>query len=71
MVANIDGEELRLRRLLKGLSQIVVAKEVGIHPVTLNRYERGVYKPPPERTEAILAAIIRLAQAKGGDRVQS
>jgi len=35
------GEELRIERIKRGLSQKDLAKDLGIHPVSLNRVENG------------------------------
>lgn len=35
------GEELREERIKRGISQKDLAKDLGIHPVSLNRVENG------------------------------
>jgi transcriptional regulator with XRE-family HTH domain len=62
-------EEIRLRRVLKGLSLSAVAKASGIHRVNLGRYERGIHVPRPQTYERIIAAIDRLAHTEDSKEV--
>jgi predicted transcriptional regulator len=55
-------DELRLRRILKGLSQMAVAKAAGIQRVSLARYETGHWVPSEKMIQKILTAIERLAR---------
>jgi transcriptional regulator with XRE-family HTH domain len=58
------AEELKYRRILKGLTQGAVAKEAHINPVSLCRYEAGVWIPSEQMQKRILAAIGRLSNGK-------
>lgn len=54
----LDPEQLRTRRLLAGLTQTALAAKVGVHPISVTRYETGSMNPRPD-------VIARLARALG------
>lgn len=60
------GEELRLRRLLKKLTQAEVAEVAGITQIRISNIERGIHKPTPRTVARIRRALDKLP-AKGGD----
>ena len=37
----MTGADIREARLRKGLSQVAAAEEIGVHPNTLAKWERG------------------------------
>ena len=41
----LDAEGLRNLRLDLGLTQAQLAAEIGVHEMTISRYERGVSEP--------------------------
>jgi len=45
MILRNLGKEVRRRRLLRKLSQELLAFESGIHPNVVGRLERGAYNP--------------------------
>jgi DNA-binding transcriptional regulator YiaG len=51
----MSGEELRRHRRRLGLTQVQLAAELDVHPITLSRWERDVVQIP----EAI-ARLMRL-----------
>lgn len=54
----LDRDHLRSRRLLAGLTQVQLAARVGVHPITLVRYETGTLGIRPDK-------VARLAKALG------
>lgn len=53
----LDPNELRSRRLLAGLTQVALAAKVGVHPVSMARYETGVINPRPGTVGRIAKAL--------------
>ena len=54
----LDRDNLRSRRLLAGLTQVQLAAKVGVHPITMVRYETGAIGIRPDK-------VARLAKALG------
>ena len=54
----LDRDNLRSRRLLAGLTQVQLAAKVGVHPITMVRYETGAMAARPDK-------VARLAKALG------
>lgn len=54
----LDRDSLRSRRLLAGLTQVQLAAKVGVHPITMVRYETGAMSARPDK-------VARLAKALG------
>ena len=54
----LDGSKLKSARILRGLTQVQLAAAIGVHPISISQYERGVIEPS-------LAAARRLAMALG------
>lgn len=54
----LNAAALRERRLLAGMTQAALAAKVGVHPISLVRYESGKQQPRPDTAH-------RLAQALG------
>lgn len=55
----LDAAKLRELRLLAGLSQTALAARVGVHPITVSRYERGTANPGPD-TIRRLSRVLRV-----------
>lgn len=53
----LDGAELRNRRLLAGLTQRALAAKVGVHPISMTRYESGTIRPRPDTVARIAKAL--------------
>lgn len=51
------NNRLREERLLRGLTQLELAKRTDIHPVEISRIERGVVKPYPGWRKRLAAAL--------------
>lgn len=56
----LDRAALRKQRLLAGLTQTALAAKVGVHPISMTRYETGAINPRP-------GTVARLAKALGVD----
>lgn len=56
----MSASEIKAIRLRLGLSQAGFAAGIGVHVMTVSRWERGWSKPTPE--------TIRLLKAMGGKR---
>ncbi|MGD0794698.1 MAG: helix-turn-helix transcriptional regulator [Dehalococcoidales bacterium] len=54
------GEELRIRRLLKKLTQTEVSKSAGITQIAISNIERGLHNPTPRTIARIRHAIDKL-----------
>lgn len=54
----LDTAAVRSRRLLAGLTQTQLAAKVGVHPITMVRYETGAIAARPDK-------VARLAKALG------
>jgi transcriptional regulator with XRE-family HTH domain len=54
----IDRASLKARRLMAGLTQTQLAAKIGVHPITMVRYESGSMNPRPDN-------VARLARALG------
>jgi transcriptional regulator with XRE-family HTH domain len=64
-VQGFDGQELRARREAAGLSVSELARQAGVAPQDVSKYESGVMKPGPDR----LAALAECVGAKPLDLV--
>lgn len=54
MEVPIDGERIRLIRDRLGLTQQQLAQMLGVHPVTLSRWERNQAEPGPYNVQQLL-----------------
>jgi|GEM_PF-2646429 len=54
------GEELRIRRLLKKLTQVEVSKLAGVTQIAVSNIERGLRIPTPRTIARIRRAIDKL-----------
>ena len=54
----LDRDSLRSRRLLAGMTQVQLAAKIGVHPITMVRYETGSMAARPDK-------VARLAEALG------
>lgn len=65
-------EEIRTVRSRLDLSQVQLAKLLGVHPVTVSKWERGVLTPTPHQI-ALLQSFAKASQEeeKIGDEVES
>jgi transcriptional regulator with XRE-family HTH domain len=57
------GEELRERRLRRGLSQEALAHAAGVHPNVIGRLERGIYNPSILTLQSV-ATMLNVALAE-------
>lgn len=55
-------EELRERRKILGISQIELAKKVGVSPLSLQLWERGVIKPNEINAEKLEKVLRQLEE---------
>lgn len=56
----VDGNligDLRLLRIIRGLSQDELAKRAGLDPSTISRLERGYRRPTPRVLKAVLGVL--------------
>jgi transcriptional regulator with XRE-family HTH domain len=58
--------ELKALRIAAGLTQEVAAERLGLHELTVNRYERGSRTIPPLSGPGIRAILEPLATRKDG-----
>lgn len=65
----MNGEDLRIARVLRHVSQWKLAARIGIPATRLSEIENGKRQPTPEMIKQILAAIEELAV--GGDAMSS
>lgn len=56
-ISVMDKEELKKRRERLGLTQVEFAKETGVTPTTISRYETGIQTPIPKLIELALEAL--------------
>jgi DNA-binding XRE family transcriptional regulator len=56
MTLLLNTSAMKSRRLLAGLTQVQLAAKVGVHPITMVRWETGAINPRPD-------AMSRLAKA--------
>lgn len=61
----MGAKDFKKLRLEKGYSQSQVARELGVHVMTVSRWERGEI-PIPRMAELALAALPRQFKKKGG-----
>ncbi|MFV2948995.1 helix-turn-helix transcriptional regulator [Pseudomonas japonica] len=54
---NALGKRIKVLRLRKRLTQADLAEALGCEPITVSRYERGVYAPSIEALEQISGLI--------------
>jgi len=50
----IDGQWIRQLRDRLGLTQQQLAQMLGVHPMTVSRWERDLAQPPPYNTQQLL-----------------
>lgn len=63
----MNGEDLKLARILKHISQYEVAAKLGIPAPKLSEIEHGKCQLSPEMRERILKAIEELSKQGGGN----
>lgn len=62
----LDADELRRLRLAAGLTQQALAQQVGLHPITITRYEAGALTPRPATSKRLASALgVPLSQLAG------
>lgn len=61
---NFEGEAIRRARVERGISQVAVARAVGVSQWKISRIEGGYIRLPESSLDRILAAIVRLGQKK-------
>jgi transcriptional regulator with XRE-family HTH domain len=57
MKSNLLGENIRRHRSFKGLKQQVLADEIGVHRITLSRYENGNCSIPTSKLLLIIEKL--------------
>lgn len=57
MNLNLDRDAARRARLLAGLTQSALAARVGVHPITVTRWESGAIRPRPDMIRRLAAAL--------------
>jgi transcriptional regulator with XRE-family HTH domain len=57
MKSNILGDNIRRYRSFKGLKQQVLADEIGVHRITLSRYENGNCSIPTSKLLLIIEKL--------------
>lgn len=53
----LNPAHLRERRLLAGLTQTRLAAKVGVHPISIARYETSLMNPRPDTISRIARAL--------------
>lgn len=53
----MEGRKLRFLRLLAGISQMTLARKVGVSQVRVSYWERDLYPVPPILLPRVLAAL--------------
>jgi len=53
----MNQQVFRIALARKGIPQIALAKEIGIHPSTMNRYVKGWFQVPTEIQEKIAKTL--------------
>jgi transcriptional regulator with XRE-family HTH domain len=56
----VSGAELERLRTAMGLSQRALAEELGVHPMSVSKWERGVHSIP----EPVARLVERLARER-------
>jgi transcriptional regulator with XRE-family HTH domain len=64
---NMKGQDLKLARIIKGVSQYKLAAKLGIPAPRLSEIERGKHRLPSEFARSILNAIEELSNKGGGE----
>lgn len=52
-MCKINGRKLKQLRMDKGISQVVMARNLGVTPSTVSHYESNLYAPTDETVEKI------------------
>ncbi|WP_425163852.1 helix-turn-helix domain-containing protein [Candidatus Binatus sp.] len=60
----MNAKELKRCREKLGLSQVELAKKVGVHPMTVSRWQRGMV-PVPEPAARLLALLVSTQSRRG------
>lgn len=53
----LDTSAVKSRRLMAGLTQVALAAKVGVHPITMVRYETGAINPRPDTVSRLARAL--------------
>lgn len=53
----LDSAAVKSRRLMAGLTQVALAAKVGVHPITMVRYETGAITPRPDTVSRLARAL--------------
>jgi transcriptional regulator with XRE-family HTH domain len=59
-----NGPSIRRIRRLLGITQVELARAMGVHPASLSRWETGWLTPSPERLQQADEHIIRIVAAR-------
>jgi DNA-binding transcriptional regulator YiaG len=63
----VDPDELKRHRKMLGLKQTELAEKLGVHAITLSRWERGFVKVP---SPVAVAVKLLVAEARAIRRTQ-
>ncbi len=53
------GQKIRIAREASGITQEELAKEIGVEPPTVSRWETGAFRPRPETIQKLAAILGR------------
>lgn len=59
----MTAAEISIVRSQLGFSQVQLAQLLGVHPLTISKWERGVLAPTPHQS-ALLQSFLKASQAK-------
>jgi transcriptional regulator with XRE-family HTH domain len=65
------GERIKASRTAARMSQQTLAVSVGLHVMTISRYERGEYAPPPQTLAQIAEALSDPSLVQASDRPET
>jgi transcriptional regulator with XRE-family HTH domain len=60
----MTGDQLKRARKALGIDQVNLAKRLGVHPMTVSKWERGS-SPIPKATGELVRLWVRGTRAKG------
>lgn len=58
----MTGQQLKRARKALGIDQVTVAKRLGVHPMTISKWERGVV-PIPKATGELVHLWVKARRA--------
>jgi DNA-binding XRE family transcriptional regulator len=57
MILTLNPAAVKSRRLMAGMTQVQLAAKVGVHPITMVRYETGAINPRPDTAQRLARAL--------------